>query len=48
MTQIERLKKSGYYGSTKDPYWNKEKKQHDCCGATRAFYHKRGCKACAV
>ncbi len=48
MTQIERLKARGYYGSTKDPFWNKKTKRHDCCNATRAFYHKEGCKACVL
>lgn len=45
-TQIERLKQQGLYGSTRDPYWNRTTKRHDCCGAKRAFYHRKGCKAC--
>lgn len=42
-TQIEFLKRVGRYGSSKDPQWNRKTKRHDCCGATRAYYHKRDC-----
>lgn len=45
-TQIERLKERGLYGSTADPFWSREKKMHTCCGSTRSYYHKKGCKAC--
>lgn len=42
-TQIQQLKRQGRYGSSRDPKWNKKKKRHDCCGATRAYYHKKDC-----
>lgn len=47
MKQLEKLKTKGLYGSRKDPYWNKKRGRHDCCGAKRWWYHKEGCKACA-
>lgn len=43
-TQIEKLKKAGLFGSTGDPMWNG--KMHECCGSTRSYYHKDGCKLC--
>lgn len=46
LTQIELLKEQGLYGTTSDPFWNRKKKVHECCGSTRSFYHKKGCKAC--
>lgn len=45
-TQIARLKETGYYGSTKDPQWNKVTKRQDCCGSPRAYYHRQGCPLC--
>lgn len=45
-TQIEKLKETGYYGSRKDPQYNKKTGKHDCCGSTRSFYHKKGCPLC--
>ena len=45
-TQIERLKETGHYGSVKDARWSREKKMHECCGSTRAYYHKQGCELC--
>lgn len=45
-TQVEFLKRRGLYGSASDPLWNRETKRHDCCGATRAYYHKAGCPLC--
>lgn len=46
--QIEMLKDQGLFGSTKDPFWNKETKTHDCCGSPRAYYHRKGCPACKI
>ena len=46
LTQIEKLKRDGLYGTTGDPYWDKKKKVHKCCGSTRSYYHLKGCKAC--
>lgn len=46
LTQIEQLKKDGLYGTAYDPFWDKKKKMHTCCGSTHSFYHKKGCKAC--
>lgn len=45
-TQIEFLKRVGRYGSSRDPQWNRKTKRHDCCGATRAYYHKKDCPLC--
>lgn len=45
-TKIEKLKDAGLYGTAKDPFWDREKKMHTCCGSTRAYYHKKGCPAC--
>lgn len=42
-TQIEKLKEKGLYGSTADPMWNPETRRHDCCGATRSYYHHKDC-----
>ena len=42
-SRIEQLKADGLYGSMRDPMWNPVTKQHDCCGAPRAYYHKKGC-----
>lgn len=47
MTQIERLKRDGLYGTAGDPFWNKKTKTHECCGTRRSYYHRKGCKACA-
>lgn len=46
MTQIERLKRDGLYGTAKDPFWNKKTKTHECCGTKRSYYHRKGCPAC--
>jgi len=43
-TQIEKLKRDGLYGSSSDPMWNPRTRMHDCCGAPRAYYHRKGCK----
>lgn len=45
-TQVEYYKRIGVYGSAKDPQWNVKEQRHDCCGATRAFYHKKSCPLC--
>lgn len=45
-TVIEKLKEKGLWGSSKDPYWNKETKRHDCCGSVRSYFHRVGCKIC--
>lgn len=45
-TQIEKLKEQGLYGSVLDPQWNRETKQHDCCGSRRAYYHHVDCPLC--
>ena len=33
----------GMGGSRKDPKWNKQKKQHDCCKSKVAWRHKVDC-----
>lgn len=33
-------------GSRKDPFWNEEKHEHECCGSKASYVHKVGCKAC--
>lgn len=43
MKTIEQLKAKGRYGSAKDKYYNKQTQGHDCCGATRSWYHKKSC-----
>lgn len=45
-TQIEYLKRVGRYGTAQDPQYNRETKRHDCCGATRPYYHKKDCPLC--
>lgn len=42
--QIAKLKRDGLYGSSRDPMWNPRTRMHDCCGAPRAYYHRKGCK----
>lgn len=42
--QIAKLKRDGLYGSSSDPMWNPRTRMHDCCGAPRAYYHRKGCK----
>jgi hypothetical protein len=44
-SQIEKLKEKGLFGSTLDPLWDGE--MHKCCGSTRSFYHRKGCKLCS-
>lgn len=45
-TQLESLRRRGYLGSMRDPFWNAEKGIHECCGAPRYYYHRIGCPAC--
>ena len=42
-TSIQRVKENGQYGCSKDKHYNKETGGHDCCGATRSWYHKKDC-----
>ncbi len=46
MTQVAFLKLKGLHGSMRDPFWDKKKKMHTCCGSPRSYYHRSGCKAC--
>lgn len=33
----------GLYGTRKETSWNREKHQHDCCGAKVSWRHKIDC-----
>jgi hypothetical protein len=44
--QLDQLREDGLLGCSEDPFWNPKISRHECCGATRSYYNKKGCPAC--